>query len=168
MEYAAALEPLGLWWFEEPGDPLDYELLRVVGESYAGALATGENLFSLPDARNLVRYGGLRPDLDIIQIDPSLSYGVPEYVRILDELRREGWSARRCIPHGGHQLNLHMAAAFGLGGIESYPGVFRPIGGFGDATPVEDGHIRLPDVPGIGIEANAELSALFEEMVGAT
>jgi L-alanine-DL-glutamate epimerase-like enolase superfamily enzyme len=165
IEYAVALEPYGLWWYEEPGDPLDYEVLRAVAESYPGALATGENLFSLPDVRNLLRYGGLRPDRDVIQVDPSLSYGVVEYVRILDELRGSGWSTRRCIPHGGHQLTLHLAAALRLGGNESYPGVFKPIGGFGDATPVEDGFVRLPDLPGIGIEANTELARLFEEMV---
>jgi L-alanine-DL-glutamate epimerase-like enolase superfamily enzyme len=165
IEYAAALEPYGLWWYEEPGDPLDYEVLRAVAESYDGGLATGENLFSLADVRNLLRYAGLRADRDVIQVDPSLSYGVVEYVRILDELQRHGWSPRRCIPHGGHQLTLHLAAALHLGGNESYPGVFRPIGGFGDATPVQDGFVRLPDLPGIGIEANAELARLFEEMV---
>jgi D(-)-tartrate dehydratase len=165
LEYAAALAEYGLWWYEEPGDPLDFELLRRVAEAYPGALATGENLFSLADTRNLLRYGGLRADRDVLQIDPSLSYGVVEYVRILDEVRRSGWSPGRCIPHGGHQLTLHLAAAFRLGGNESYPGLFKPIGGFGDATPIEGGFVRLPEAPGIGIEANAELAGLFAEMV---
>ena len=164
LEYAAALRPYGLWWYEEPGDPLDFEVLRAVASAYPGALATGENLFSLADVRNLLRYGGLRPDLDVIQVDPSLSYGVVEYVRILEEMARHGWSPRRCIP-GGHQLTLHMAAAFRLGGNESYPGVFKPIGGFGDAARIEGGFVRLPEAPGIGIEANTELARLFAEMV---
>ena len=33
-------------------------------EHYSGPIATGENLFSLQDARNLIRYGGMRPDRD--------------------------------------------------------------------------------------------------------
>ena len=39
--------------------------------SYAGALATGENLFSAIDGRNLLRYGGMRPDRDWVQLDPG-------------------------------------------------------------------------------------------------
>ncbi len=165
LAYARALEPYGLRWYEEPGDPLDFELLRRVAEAYAHPLATGENLFSLPDVRNLLRYGGLRRDSDTIQVDPSLSYGVVEYLRILDELRAQGWSPRRCIPHGGHQLTLHLAAALHLGGNESYPGVFQPIGGFADDAVVENGFIRLDDAPGIGIERKAALHRLFREMV---
>ena len=52
----------------------------------SGRIATGENLFSLQDARNLIRYGGMRPDRDIIQVDPALSYGLTEYLRIQDML----------------------------------------------------------------------------------
>jgi D(-)-tartrate dehydratase len=156
LEYGRAIEPYGLFWYEEPGDPLDYRLHAVLAEHYGGALATGENLFSLPDARNLVRYAGMRPDRDIIQIDPALSYGLVEYLRILDMLRQHGWSTRRCIPHGGHQFSLHLAAAFGLGGNESYPGEFKPAGGFADNATVEDGHLRMSEIPGIGLEAKAE------------
>jgi D(-)-tartrate dehydratase len=79
--------------------------------SPGGPIATGENLFSLPDARNLIRYGGLRPDRDTIKVDPALSYGLVEYLRIQDMLRRHGWSPRRCVPHGGHQFSLRIAAA---------------------------------------------------------
>ncbi|MGH2702651.1 MAG: mandelate racemase, partial [Actinomycetota bacterium] len=67
------------------------------------------------------------------------------------------------IPHGGHQMSLNIAAGLGLGGNESYPEVFQPFGGFADDTPVEDGYVRLPDVPGIGFEAKADL---FEVLRG--
>ncbi|MGH3341762.1 MAG: enolase C-terminal domain-like protein [Carbonactinosporaceae bacterium] len=157
LAYAEALADYDLLWYEEPCDPLDYLGHSVVAEHYPGVLATGENLFSLPDARNLLLYGGLRPDRDVVQIDPALSYGVPEYVDILRLMRRRGWSPARCCPHGGHQYNLAIAAAFGLGGCESYPAVFEPFGGFADHPPIEDGRVRLPDVPGIGIEAKAKL-----------
>src|SRR5690242_2479901 len=50
LEYAAALAPYGLRWYEEAGDPLDYELQARLAEVYPHPLATGENLFSLPDA----------------------------------------------------------------------------------------------------------------------
>jgi hypothetical protein len=111
LEYGKAIEHYGLFWYEEVGDPLDYALNATLAEHYSGPIATGENLFSLQDARNLIRYGGLRPDRDFIQVDPALSYGLVEYLRIQDMLRQHGWSSRRCIPHGGHQFSLHITAA---------------------------------------------------------
>jgi D(-)-tartrate dehydratase len=164
LAYGEALAPYGLRWYEEAGDPLDYALQATLGERYAGPLATGENLFSVQDARNLIRYGGLRPDRDVLQFDPVLGYGLVEYLRILDMLRQHGWSRRRCIPHGGHQFALNIAAGLGLGGNESYPGVFQPFGGFADDIPVEDGYVRLPDHPGIGFEAKSELFRLMQPL----
>src|SRR4029453_570674 len=137
---------------EEVGDPLDYRLNATLAEHYNGALATGENLFSLQDARTLIRYGGLRPDRDVIQIDPALSYGLVEDLRIQDMLRAHGWAPRRCIPHGGHQFSLHIAAALKLGGNESYPGEFQPTGGFADDAVVRDSRVGLTEIPGIGFE----------------
>jgi L-alanine-DL-glutamate epimerase-like enolase superfamily enzyme len=167
LAYARALEPYGLRWYEEPGDPLDFALMAELADATTTPLATGENLFSLPDARNLLRHGGLRPATDIIQVDPSLSYGVVEYVRIVAEARASGWSTRQLIPHGGHQLGLHLASALHLGGNEAYPGVFQPVGGFADDQEVIDGHVRLGDEPGIGIERKADLYRLCRELVEA-
>ena len=159
--YADALAPYNLRWYEEPLDPLDYAAHAILAERYAPALATGENLFSVHDARNLIRHGGLRPDRDVLQFDPALSYGLVEYLRTLDMLQRHGWSPRRCVPHGGHQFALNIAVGLGLGGNESYPDVFAPFGGFADDCPVENSLVRLPDIPGIGFEAK---SALYRVM----
>jgi D(-)-tartrate dehydratase len=157
IEYAQALSAYDLFWFEEPCEPLDYALHAEIAQAYAGPLATGENLFSMQDARNLVRHGGLRPDRDWLQFDCALSYGLVEYLRTLDALRGHGWSPRRCIPHGGHQLSLSIAAGLHLGGNEAYPDLFQPFGGFPDGVAVEDGHVVLPDLPGIGFEGKSEL-----------
>jgi D(-)-tartrate dehydratase len=165
LAYGKELEPYELFWYEEAGDPLDYELQGRLSASYTRPLATGENLFSLQDARNLIRYGGMRPERDYLQFDPVLSYGLVEYVRVLAMLEAHGWSSRRCIPHGGHQFALHMASGLRLGGNESYPGVFQPIGGFADGVPVIDGQITLTDDPGIGIERKPELYRAFQELL---
>ncbi len=164
LAYAEALEPYGLFWFEEAGDPLDYELQKHLCEAYPNPTATGENLFSLQDTRNLIRYGGMRSERDYIQVDPALSYGLVEYLRILDMLTEHGWSASRCVPHGGHQFALHIAAGLHLGGNESYPGVFQPIGGFADDMPVREGRIRPTEDPGIGIERKLELYRVFQQL----
>jgi L-alanine-DL-glutamate epimerase-like enolase superfamily enzyme len=164
IAYAEAIAPYRLRWYEEAGDPLDYELQAELGKHYELPLATGENLFSLQDARNLIRYGGMRPERDILQFDCALSYGLVEYLRTLEMLKEYGWSPRAVIPHGGHQMSLNMAAGLGLGGNESYPGVFQPFGGFADGVPVVDGYVGLPDVPGIGFEEKRELFALMQAL----
>ncbi len=161
LAYADALAPYKLRWYEEAGDPLDYALQAKLAERYAAPLATGENLFSMQDARNLVRYGGMRPDRDVLQFDCALSYGLVEYLRTLAMLRENGWSSRNCVPHGGHQMSLNIAAGLGLGGNESYPGVFQPFGGFAESIPVRDSYVRLPDAPGIGFEEKPALMDLL-------
>ena len=164
LAYADALSAYDLFWYEEPVDPLDYDLQAEVAQAYAGPLATGEDLFSMQDARNLIRYGGLRPDRDWLQFDCALSYGLVEYLRTLAMLDEHGWSRRRCIPHGGHQLSLAIAAGLGLGGNESYPDLFQPFGGFPDGVEVTDGHVVLPELPGIGFEGKADLYRLMREL----
>ena len=119
----------------------------------------GENLFSAIDGKNLLRYGGLRPDRDWVQLDPALGYGLTEYLRFLDVAKQMGWSRRRFIPHGGHQLALNIAAGLQLGGSESYPGVFQPYGGFADSIPIVDGYVRPHDTPGIGMELRPKMFA---------
>jgi L-alanine-DL-glutamate epimerase-like enolase superfamily enzyme len=97
-------------------------------------------------------------------MDPALSYGLVEYLRILEMLEEQGWSRTRCIPHGGHQFALHIAAGLGIGGNESYPGVFEPFGGFGDGVLPDNGYVELPGVPGIGIELKSALMRIIREI----
>jgi L-alanine-DL-glutamate epimerase-like enolase superfamily enzyme len=164
IAYAKMLREYPLFWYEEVGDPLDYALQAALAEFYPGPMATGENLFSHQDARNLLRYGGMRPDRDWLQFDCALSYGLCEYLRTLHVLKTCGWSPRRCIPHGGHQMSLNIAAGLGLGGNESYPDLFQPFGGFPDGVRVESGYITMPELPGIGFEGKSELIRVMREL----
>lgn len=163
LAFAKAIEPYKLCWFEEPVDPLDYLAHQVIAEESSVALATGENLFSCQDFKNLLRHGGLRPHKDWLQPDPSLDYGLTETLRILDMSEAMGWARRRTVPHGGHQLGLNMAAGLQLGGTESYPGVFQPYGGFADDIPIVDGYTRPHDTPGIGMELRSRMFAAMRE-----
>jgi len=164
LEYANALAPLKLRWFEEPGDPLNYALNNELTQAYGQPLATGENLFSVADLDNLVAYGGMRPAMDIFQMDAGLSYGLTEYTQMLDLLERKGYFRSHCYPHGGHLINLHIAAGLGLGGCEAYPGVFQPFGGYSDACQVEHGLVRPSDAPGFGLEQKLELRPHLEAL----
>jgi L-alanine-DL-glutamate epimerase-like enolase superfamily enzyme len=164
IAYAKTLKDYPLFWYEEAGDPLDYQIQAALAEFYPGPMATGENLFSHQDARNLLRYGGMRADRDWLQFDCALSYGLVEYLRTLDVLRTAGWLPSRCIPHGGHQMSLNIAAGLGLGGNESYPDLFQPYGGFPDGVKVEAGRIRMPDIPGIGFEGKSDLITVMRQL----
>ncbi|MBV8754327.1 MAG: mandelate racemase [Hyphomicrobiales bacterium] len=164
LAYARALAPFGLRWFEEPCDPLDYGLLAEIAEVYAPPLATGENLFSTQDVENLARFGGLRADRDVIQIDPPQAYGIVQYGRTVAMLEKRGWQRASLFPHGGNQMSLAIAGGFGLGGAESYPGVFGDFGGFADDTKLVDGYLTLSDRPGIGFEGQSALYRLMREL----
>jgi L-alanine-DL-glutamate epimerase-like enolase superfamily enzyme len=164
IAYAKMLREYPLFWYEEVGDPLDYQLQAALADFYPGPMATGENLFSHQDARNLIRHGGMRPDRDWLQFDCALSYGLCEYQRTLAVLKDAGWSWTRCIPHGGHQMSLNIAAGLGLGGNESYPDLFQPYGGFPDGVRVEDSFIVMPELPGIGFEGKSDLAKVMREL----
>jgi L-alanine-DL-glutamate epimerase-like enolase superfamily enzyme len=164
IAYGDAMKPYGLFWYEEAGDPLDYALQSELSKRYLLPMATGENLFSHQDARNLIRYGGMHADRDWLQFDCALSYGLVEYLRTLDVLEQNKWSSRRVVPHGGHQMSLNIAAGLHLGGNESYPGVFQPFGGFADGIAIENGYVGLPDAPGVGFETKSDLFALMKTL----
>ncbi len=148
-------------WVEEPVDPLDFEALSALARSSPLPLATGENLFSAADTLNLLRYGGLRPDRDLLQMDISLSYGIVEYLRILDIVEAHGWPRRQCLPHAGHLLAFNVAAGLGLGGHEAAPLGPIPLG-----LEVSDGHARPGDAPGVGFERDPRFAALFADLTG--
>ncbi len=164
LAYAKALAPYKLRWFEEPTDPLDFALLAEVAAIYESPIGTGENLFSTQDVRNLITFGGLRADRDIIQIDVPQSYGIAQFARSLAMLKERGWSPASVFPHGGNQMTLHIVGGFGLGGCEAYPGVFGMFAGFADDAKVEEGCLRLPERPGIGFEAQNALYTVMREI----
>jgi L-alanine-DL-glutamate epimerase-like enolase superfamily enzyme len=166
LRYAKALAPFKLRWFEEPCDPLDFGLFAELAKSYEPPLATGENLYSTQDVENLVRFGGFRPGRDVIQIDPPQAYGIGQYAKTLDMLAEHGWPRGAMFPHGGNQMSLAMAAGFGLGGAESYPGVFGDFGGFADDARIEGGMISLSNRPGIGFEGQQRLFRIMRELAG--
>ncbi len=166
LAFGRRIEGYGLRWFEEIGDPLDFATNQAMAHHYPGPIATGENLFALQDVRNLLNYGGMRPGRDIFQMDAGLSYGLTEYMAIVELLEARGFDRAQIFPHGGHLINLHIVAGLGLGGCEAYPGVFRPFGGYSDACPIVDGTVRPSDAPGFGLEEKPDLAAAIARLLG--
>jgi L-alanine-DL-glutamate epimerase-like enolase superfamily enzyme len=167
LAYGEAMQSVGLRWYEEPGDPLDYALMAELGRQYPHRLATGENLFSAADVENLVRFGGMRKGLDYFQMDPGLSYGITEYARMVAVLERHGYSRKEVHPHGGHMLALHIVVGLGLGGSEAYPGVFAPFGGYTPGCRVADGNVAPTEAPGFGLEEKPDLLPHINDLLGS-
>ena len=164
LQYAKALAPYGLRWLEEPTDPLDFALMAELTGFYEVPIATAENLFSTQDIRNLLQFGGLRSDRDIIQIDVPQSYGITQFSRTLEMMQTLDWQRKSVYPHGGNLMTLAIVAGFGLGGCEAYPDVFGAFAGFADDSVVENGMINLSDRPGIGFEGQEKLFGLMQSI----
>ncbi len=86
---------------------------------------------------------------------------------MLAVLERHGFDRAQCFPHGGHLINLHVAAGLGLGGCEAYPGVFQPFGGYPSACALGGGTVRTTDAPGFGLEQKPELRPLLARITGS-
>ncbi len=107
---ARALEPLGVYWLEEPlrTDDLDgYAALRRLTSL---RLAAGEMVRSAQEARDLV----LRAGVDVVQTDAILSLGIGGCRRLasLADLAGRAWSPHTWSNGYGLLVNLHAALAF--------------------------------------------------------
>lgn len=166
METAAALAPFNLWWFEDICDPLDFETLAEVVRSYDCAVAAGESLFSVAEAKLLDAHGGIRKAKDILLFDPVHCYGLPGYLQIIKEFEARGWGRQSFWPHGGHLFTLHVVQGLGLGGTEVNPLCFQPFGGIADDAAVIGGCVSAPELPGIGFEACSAARRAFAGLLG--
>lgn len=162
--YADMLAPFGLRWFEEPAQPLDFALYSDLAAHYPHPIGTGEALYSRQDVANLIRFGGLRPGRDILQMDPPHIYGIASFAGIVAMAEAAGFARSQVYPHGGNLMSLACVAGLGLGGCESYPGVFGPFAGYMDDARVEDGRMHLPDLPGIGFEGQGALYRIMADL----
>ncbi len=165
LKYAERMKPFGLRWFEEPVHPIDFEATAAFVEAYENPVATGENLFTTEDLRNLLRYSGFRRGVDVLNIDVPQSYGIETCARSIKMAKAAGWDALSFIPHGGNQMSLACALGFGMGLCESYPDVFGAFSGYDDTAKIEDGYLRAPQLPGVGFEGQNVLYKLFKELL---
>lgn len=60
---------------------------------------------------------------------------------------------------------LNLVGGLDLGGCEAYTGVFGVFGGFGTGVWIENGYATLPQLPGIGFEAQPGLFAVMRSLV---
>ena len=118
----------------------------------------------MSETYNLLSYGGLRPDRDMVQVDPALSYGLVEYANIVRLAEAGGWPRSQMVPHAGHLLAYHAVAGLQLGAHEIAARRDFILGGLQDGVLIADGTGSLPQTPGIGFESHAQLWALLKEL----
>lgn len=153
---ARAIEPLGVYWLEEPlrTDDLDgYAALRRLTTL---RLAAGEMARSAQEARDLV----LRAGVDVVQTDAVLALGICGCRRIaaLADLTGRAWSPHTWSNGFGLVVNLHLALA-----VSTIPYVEVPYDPPGwsaerrdwllpEPVPIaQDGTIAPPPGPGLGV-----------------
>jgi len=161
VQVARALEPLGVYWLEEPlptGDVEGYAELRA---KTSLRIAGGEMVRHAHEARDLV----LRGAVDVVQCDVALTGGITGARRLsgLADLAGRWWSPHTWTNGLGLLANLHAALAFSACPFVEVP--FDPPGWGPDRrdwllpSPLfadEDGRIRPPDGPGLGIPTDLD------------
>jgi L-alanine-DL-glutamate epimerase-like enolase superfamily enzyme len=167
--FARELEPLGVYWLEEPLRTDDVEGYRSLRGLTGLRLAAGEMVRTAAEARDLVLRGGI----DVIQTDVVLAGGIGGCRRVaaLAELTGRTWSPHTWSNGYGLLANLQAAVAFSSCPYLEVP--FDPPAwpsGRRDwllPAPLEiaaDGTIAPPDGPGLG--AIPDFHALEQFRVG--
>ena len=162
----------GVLWVEEPLDGDDRRGMRALRESTGVRIGGGEMARTFEELRLALEDDAL----DVYQPDAVLALGISSG-RTLAELvlRRNRWFTPHTWTNGiGLLANLHLCAGIGGGPYIEFP--FDPPGWTPDrrdfmlAEPVavdSDGTLRVPSMPGLGVELDEEAVAFHavEEVV---
>jgi len=143
MRQAALLEDLGLVWYEEPALADDPAACAEVARAIRIPIATGENLYTRFEFRELIERQAAR-------------YLMPEVCRAngFTETLRIGQLAATyqlaLSPHVVHELSLHVVGALANGFLVEYMD-WAPPDLFVDLPRCEDGSFLIPERPGHGL-----------------
>ncbi|WP_458211080.1 galactonate dehydratase [Haladaptatus sp. NG-SE-30] len=145
-------------WFEEPCPPDSINSLREVAEKSPVPIATGERHMSKHDFFELVT----RTDVDIVQPDIMNTGGITESKKIAAIAEADHVSFAPHNPQGpvATAICTHVDAAVPNFMIQE---VFQTYDVewvddlLVDPVAIEDGHIRIPEGPGLGIELDMDV-----------
>lgn len=164
LAVARALEPLDIYWLEEPLHRADIAGMRRLRDATGIRIAGGEMTRDPGAFRDLVAEGAL----DILQPDAALVGGITGLRRIaqMAEQFGVGFSPHTWTNGAGLVANLHLTAGVAAAPFLEFPydppewGLERR--DFMLASPVRpdrDGWLHLSDAPGLGYAPNEELLA---------
>lgn len=161
-ELASAIDQYHLMFIEEPVLPQNNEVLKTITQYTSTPIATGERMFSRWEFRNLLEMSAV----DIIQPDLSHAGGITETKKIAAMAEAYDVAVAPHCPLGPialaacvqldactpnvfiqeQSLGIHYNKGGELTTYLKDPDVFR----------FENGYIRIPDKPGLGIELDKE------------
>ena len=150
---ARELEPFDIGWFEEPLPWTQITLYPEVRRHTSVPIAGGEHFHNRFDYAPLFEHQAV----DIVQPDISLAGGYTELRKIaaIADMR-----SMLVAPHNSNSplgTTASVHAAFGITNlkiVETFDGTLEPFvfDAIKGALPVFEGHVELPDRPGLGIE----------------
>jgi L-alanine-DL-glutamate epimerase-like enolase superfamily enzyme len=154
VAFCASVEAQNIAWLEEPLYPADdYDVSAAVRRQVRIPIAAGENLGNFNDARWLAEAGAV----DIAQPSVAKIGGISGAWKTIRYLQARGL---RVVPHSpflGPALiaAIHMVAA--MPGNEFCEHRFCDLGAnpLGASIVAENGNLRVPHEPGLGIEVDA-------------
>jgi L-alanine-DL-glutamate epimerase-like enolase superfamily enzyme len=155
IAFARAVEPLDIFWLEEPLhwylQPADFVRLA---SATPIPLAHGERELTRFTVRDFIAQGAIR----YVQFDSTRYAGFTEALRVAQLAEQHGVMI---APHTVPELHGHLVAAFprcGFG-VESHGDAHRdPVssGLYRERAQVRDSHLHLNDKPGFGVEIDWE------------
>jgi len=156
LQMAEVLKPFRPLFFEEPIRPENIDAMARVAAKIGIPLATGEDLYTKYEFRDLL----VAQAADIIQPDICIAGGLLELKKIAAMAEAFYVSVAPHNPMGplATVVNVHLAASIPNFLILEYVPDDRPPRSELLVEPlrVEDGYIAVPDAPGWGVELNEE------------
>ena len=157
LRLATALADSNVFFLEEPLSPDDLAGFAHLVDASPTPIATGEKETTRFGFRDLMEHGGLR----IIQPDVARAGGLTEMRRIADLAAARG---ARIIPHCWAtdvlvSATLHFLAAQADPAYQEFNVMDNPLrtGLLTEPLRPRDGHLRVPEGPGLGVELDERL-----------
>lgn len=158
IRFAKMVEPYDIFWFEEPVDPDDYRGHAQVVRATSIPVATGENEYTRYGFRDLIEHEAA----DILTPDAQVLGGITEFMKVAALAETYNLPI---APHGAQEVHVHLACALpGALILEVYRDTVDPLRNELFVEPLrldEDGCVRVPDKPGLGVDINEELLAPY-------
>jgi len=160
LDMARKLKVYNLAWLEEPVDPVDdYDAMARIRRETGMTIAAGENIGHATEARHAMEHGAF----DIFQPSVTKIGGIIAMRDAIAVAQRHGVKVMPHSPYFGPGLiaTLHVIAAclpdsmcerFYLE-LEATP--------LGDAIMARDGHMTVPQRPGLGIDVDERVIARY-------
>lgn len=159
--FARMVEDCDLFWFEEPVSADDKAGMAEVRRSSSVPISAGESEFTRHDFREICELRAA----DVLQPDLAIAGGLTEGLRISAlasafnlRLAPHLWSGAPAFAAG-----MHLAATQSAGFILEYSLGHNPMlhDLIEENFPVEDGHVLIPDRPGLGITVRESFLAQY-------